>query len=233
MHVLIWYQHRQDLLLVCSCVTIRFGAVTQDLFRADNTLSTFATKILELIVELDLQENPHLLPCLQQWWMPHLPPHHPSFCTLAKHMLACRSKAVSLTVVPVHAPWEVLLIPWLPLCRLMLQLGTWSVWWCSLIWERWAPYNGLDSLWDGSWMELIHTGLTWKRTRAGWPQLYLYSQADQVVDHKCIDQLIEHRKKLGIDVSFTVLALTPLISAISDTTEKPMWNSATTSWINV
>ena len=34
-----------------------------------------------------------------------------------------------------------------------------------------------------------------------WPQMYLYSKKDEIVDYKYIDSIVEHRKSLGVKVT--------------------------------
>ena len=34
-----------------------------------------------------------------------------------------------------------------------------------------------------------------------WPQMYLYSKADKIVNYKYVEQVVDHRMKLGVDVT--------------------------------
>lgn len=39
-----------------------------------------------------------------------------------------------------------------------------------------------------------------RNDKSRWPQLFLYSKADHIIPYQCIDQLVEYRRGLGVDI---------------------------------
>lgn len=177
------------------CITIEYTAPTGNMFYKENNLKVIAGKLLELLKDLSLDENPIIVHAfsngggmMYRYISEHKrkSPQHKNvnivgaiFDSLPaerKAKIAVRALMTSLTTNIIFKLLLGLLLYIFLVGRDVFQtLFSFS--------KRKATY------WDYMYNE-----------SGKWPSLYLYSKADEIVNYLYVEAVIEHRKGLGCDI---------------------------------
>lgn len=182
---------------IYRCITIQYTAPTQDLFYKQKNLRVAAAKILDLLYELGLEDNPIFFHAFSNgggmvyWSIHELVNENEKYKNVnivgsmfdslpAERKLSTGIKALSATLKINSALKYIalfLFIVYTVLHDIFHKLFK-------------AKKNIRQSYWQFM-----------RNEPAVWPSLYLYSKADEIVSYVGVEETIEHRiKVLGADI---------------------------------
>lgn len=182
------------------CVTIRYTAPTDDIFFRTDNLKRSAEKLLELLVELDLDSNPVFVHsfsnggCSVHRWISHLVQRSPKFRHVrlsgavfdscpGRRGSALRSAKVYAMITKHPAIVKYVLALFIFVYFAVRRLVN------SILGAFRTGSSDSSELW---------TALENDPNRC--PQLYLYSRADELISFRHVEDQIEARKRTGIKV---------------------------------
>ena len=183
---------------ICRCITIQYTAPVEDIFYRSKNLKASAEKILELITDLSLEENPIVFHVFSNGGgmlyrhISQLSKEKPEFQTI--HIVGCIFDSLPSSRNPITAAKAFMSV--IQGNFIIRYLAAALV--CVLVFVLWA-YNRVKLLigtvdsdvdyWEYMAVEPVR-----------WPYLYLYSKVDKLVSFKYIEKIISIRKSLGADV---------------------------------
>ncbi|XP_013393756.1 transmembrane protein 53-A [Lingula anatina] len=182
-------------------ITIRYTASVEDVFFNQHKLRPIALKLLELLSDLSLEDNPIFFHVFSNGGgfvyryiaeilnsdcqydslnvrgtvFDSAPSHRSPFVARRAFMLTMQHKGFM---------WRQFM-GLLVLITIFLKVFIERI--TSLF--RWSSDTSFGDYWD-----------VMKNDKSRWPQLYLYSKADELVNYRYVEEIIKHRKKLGVIV---------------------------------
>ena len=184
----------------CSCITIQYTLPEEHVF-SEASLQPTATKILELIFDLSLEENPILFHVFSNAGgilykniidVLHSEPQFGKLCvagTIFDSAPACVNPSSGAKALMASQPNVNIFVRYL--LALVFLLNFSAVWLYGKVLSFFRPtYQAPHS---DYWNSM-------KNDPSRWPQMYLFSRNDQIVPDTGIREITKHRRSLGVEV---------------------------------